>query len=239
MHKPILRLDALLNDPKLGSEPLLQPNPKEGPRSAELPVQHLIILSLSPNPEESVPLLFKFGVLKVLNQARGLSHLGEGVATNLKADVQISLAGSYTEKGDFSLYDKKSRTWSDRQPLRWYHENWTSSLKPVEGGEKLKQSIVEMKRIAQYPLLLADKYLIDESKDILQVGDEAYLIVFYTQAGNRSWFYPSQRNQMPWGRYKLKIRISAYELKPQTKVYDLDVRAWNDFSLKESKELTL
>lgn len=182
--------------------------------------------------------MFKFGIVRVQNLSRNLKarRLSEGVATNLKADIQFMFLGAYTDKGDFSQYNKKFMSWSARMPLKWHHEGWDDPLRPVEDGEKLKQSIEEMKRVAQYPLILGDRYLTEKGKDILQVGDEAFIRVFYTQGENRVWFLPSERASMLLGKYKFKIRVSAYERKPRTRFYELDIKGWNEFKTTEVEE---
>jgi hypothetical protein len=236
LKRPNLILDFLPNDPRVGSEPFLQENPKDVSRSPELPPQHII--ATASDKGESVSLLFKFGVIRVTSQPRKLRkfRLSEGVTTDLKADVQYQVLGSYTEKGDFTPYPEKLRSWSIRKPLRWYRQGWNDPLFPVEDGEKTNQSIEEMKRIAQYPLLLADRYFTGETEDSLQVGDEAYMLMFFTQAGTQGIFLLEGRTRIFAGRFKLKVRVHSYELKPKTHLYELDVKGWNDFTMTEVKK---
>ena len=179
-------------------------------------------------------LAIRFGVIKVTNLRRRMveGRIGEANATHVKADMQLMFLGQYTESGEFSPYAPSSALgiWSDRIQLNWYKDGWHRRLHAIE-EESGQEVLQRLKHVLRTPTILLD-YLRNPNLDMLPIGREAFLLLFYTIEG-QSFFYTDYGMDF-LGRYKVKIDIYSNELEPETHLYDLNIRSWKDFELKES-----
>jgi len=58
-----------------------------------------------------------------------------------------------------------------------------------------------------------------------------FLLLFYTLDGHDH--FVSEWGGLSFGRWELKVSIDSNELKPKEYVYELDIRSWIDFDLRE------
>jgi hypothetical protein len=186
---------------------------------------------------------YKFGVLKVSNLHRDAKHqrFRGGMATGLKADMEIKRISHKVADGRFIPETEEEKVWSSAMPLTWYDEGWNMSLRkeetPTGNEEKQARTIEELKRIANNPLYFLRTYFRKESLDALPQGRDAYLLLFTTCINMPHGFYPTFGNAAYlFGEYKLKVSIFANEGSVENLGYDLKMSDWNDFTISESKE---
>jgi hypothetical protein len=248
LRKPNLNVDALRNDTNVPESVLtsfdairddvLVYASRAGNTATEHRSQcHLVTWKERNEPPSIVSrarLRIKFGVLKVTNQQRRVSRgvFAEGIATNLKAEMSVLPLGVYTIDGRWSPQD--DQLWLNARALDWYKEGWQDRLKRLEGTDAATQEAInELKHIVAQPTILS-QYLRNETQDILPIGDEAYLLLFYTIDGVRAWFHTFGFRNYFLGRYLLKVKLYSHEIaKPRYYTFQLDIRSWNDFGLKE------
>ena len=189
----------------------------------------------SPDVFAKPRLAMKFGVIKVTNLPRRVSKLQfcQGIATNLKADVQTLLLGQYSKEGVYSSY---KCPWLTTRELSWYKDAWHEimNMPYQDGSEKDEQALLnELKGMLKNPLSVW-KYLRNPRYDMLCVEQEGFLLLFYTVEGHSNFFV--DKGQLPLGKYKFKVGIYSNELvKPKEYVYELDIQSWIDWDLKGVK----
>lgn len=179
----------------------------------------------------------KFGVLRVMNQPRSARNhrFNEGLATNLKAEMSIKMLGLYAISGAYSP-STIVQQWSNPRELSWYEEGWHDTLHPPSADQGIvREAIAELKRISASPIRLLTEYLRKKSIDMLPVGYPAYLLLFYTIDGKRSFYSTSHPSEQPIGRYHLRVTPHSFEIKPRTSLYELDIKDWKDFTITERK----
>lgn len=138
---------------------------------------------------------------------------------------------------DGRLIPDEGQLWLDARALDWYKEGWQDQLKRLEGTDAANQEAInELKQIVMQPTILA-RYLRNETKDMLPIGDEAYLLLFYTIDGVRAWFHTFGFRNHFLGRYLLKVKLYSNEIaKPRYYLYELDIQSWKDFTIRERKD---
>ncbi|MGO9643120.1 MAG: hypothetical protein ACLPY5_00075 [Candidatus Bathyarchaeia archaeon] len=98
---------------------------------------------------------------------------------------------------------------------------------------KIQTTINELKHILSHPLVLLSKYLRNEVCDILPVGYDGFLLLFFIIDSLRGFFPTSEQHLEYLGKYRLRVRLYSYEIKPTEYRYELDIRNWNSFDLKQ------
>jgi hypothetical protein len=242
VRKPSLRVQPLTNNPKIGNLPLLQKveqgssSSTKGFQPLEHKSQHIIeswtekgesLEALTDKPRLSI----KFGVLKVSNQLRNVKSgvLHSGNATNVKADIRIKLIAHKVQDGRFVNDPQEQQIWSNPMPLSWYREGWDRPIKAMSIG-----GIEERKKIRDSSLYLLEKYLINETLDVLPNGREAYLLLFITNANMPYTFTPIWAFENRFlGKYRFKISIFSSEVNLLDLLYECELRDWNDFSITQ------
>lgn len=162
----------------------------------------------------------KFGVLKIVNQSRNYRkmRLNAGNALDVEADMMI----------------KDKQAWSNWYKLRWYDSSWAVPLTPLEEGQQIVESKLErLKHLASSPLILMREYLNKEILPVFPVGSEEYLLLFYTHDKFPYFFPTGMFSTRMFGRYELKVRIYSTEIHPKIWHYELEIKSWNNFTLKE------
>jgi hypothetical protein len=180
----------------------------------------------------------KFGVLKVTNQHRdfwkGKSRWHMGNATNLRAKVRLKFTnGSY----------------GDSLELSWYRDDWDLPLRyeyftDLPSLDEIARRLEEVS--VNHNVLM--RYFKSETKELVPVDDPAYLWLFFTSEG-WSTFTPmtasEYKNYAPkgymgkgktGGNFTFKVTIYSEEHTLLEGEYELDMRAWNDFTLTEVKK---
>jgi hypothetical protein len=95
----------------------------------------------------------KFGVVRVTNLPRRIKkgQFCEGVTTNLKADMQPLLLGTYSKEGAFLTYQAPPL---DRQQLSWYRDGWYHSMDTGPSQSARQTAVDEMKEILERPHII-------------------------------------------------------------------------------------
>jgi hypothetical protein len=249
-----LRVEVLQNDPdfpptKLGGKAPTPPDPELNGISViahvdsvklglkEHPSQHYFTTwkeegeSMSSVLDEKLKLRIKFGVLKVQNLKRGVwkGAFHAGNATDLKADVSL-----VTDTGE---------ELTQPQNLDWYRVDWDL---PFRGSDKLRESLTRLKAVAAAPSTNLPQYLRNEAIDLLLVGREAYLLLFYSYDSPQIIYLDKAKKDgfklsgsagagimTPFGRYKVRVTIYCKETTLKELSYDVRVSDWNDFTITQ------
>jgi hypothetical protein len=242
VRKPSLRVQPLPNNPQIGNLPLFK-KVEQGSNSPTIELQPLehksqhFIESWTEKGEslgtltDKPRLSMKFSVLKVSNQLRNIKSgiIHSGNATNVKADIRIKPIAYKVQDGRFIDQPQEKQIWSDPMPLNWYREGWDHSIKAM-GIE----SIEESKKIRNSSLYLLEKYLINETLDVLPNGREAYLLLFMTNANMSNIFTPTWAFENRFlGKYRFKISIFSSEVNLHDLLYECEIRDWNDFTITQ------
>ena len=189
--------------------------------------------------EEYPELQIRFGVLRVVNQARAIrkGRIRAGIATGLTADMMMMETAEKLDSGELREIPVEERAWSRPRELKWYEEDWFHSINAVGmKREEARANVVEIKRRG----LL--KYLRLDSIETLTCDRYKDLLLFYTlesppsiMGGIQYGFTPTfgQASLSQFGRYELAIRVYCNEKTLKDKHYELSIDTWKDFSLRE------
>ncbi len=175
----------------------------------------------------------KFGVLKVTNRPRTVKRgrLKAGNATNLQADIMIMPVEKLG-----SPAPKETQVWSNPEALHWYRDGWDSTFRPNEFGDEATQSAMRRLKMVLDGHLVLLQYFRNETISMLPTNRSAYLWLFFTLDFLSGFFYTIGGRQLrTLGKYKLKVGISCSELTLKEYLYELDIKGWNDFTIKPLK----
>lgn len=175
----------------------------------------------------------KFAVLRITNQPRRLRRfrLRAGNATNLKADLSIMPLEEWGTPASESVLGK----WSDIIQLSWYRDGWDSEFRPTDASDQGgPMAVARAKQAFTYPPLLIEKYLKNETIDMLPTNRPAYLWLFFTIDNIPKLFHTAGSFQGAiQGKYKLNVGISSSELSLREQTFVLKLRDRYDFTVKK------
>lgn len=180
----------------------------------------------------------KFGCLRVTSLPRRIRNrrLTEGVATDLKADMQIQGLGGYETGAPDARLIPYTTSWSAREQLSWYTEDWRGRL---EHGDTALKALEEWGHVLRTPPVLWN-YLRNPSLSILPVAEDQgeLLVLLFTLKGHNFKFFADYvadfGHTLHPGKWKIKVTIYSKELKPKDSTYyfRLDFRDWDEFKLE-------
>lgn len=248
LDKPNLKIDILLNDPdhpqKNVERERRETDPKIGDiffsaSGADSDTEHIsqfytLLWQDKEEPYEArldSRLRLKFGVLKVTNLHRDLKRgrIYSGIAHNLYAEMRM------LDPSGLSMQERMS----------WFHPHWDNALTGDEvDDDSLQKRISMWKVVVKNTILLRNKYLKHQVIDTLQIGDSAYLWLFFTSDNdNQAWTPSNSGPRIAYDAgptFRLSVCLSGDEgILKRDLAYDVKFTDWSHFTITPIKKEAL